>query len=293
MQADPFQTELDELNDELKLSTYFDVGKTRPSLAEDWKHVFGDLTPKKFYQRFTKAAGEAPIRVQIIFPNEHSNDPITSDSPRMRITGSTGFTRIKIRHDSRMHWGHERENEIRFDIYPNKPPKLDGIFLRECDQSNNLAKRYLRTIVDLLKDVGADSIRLEAVEVGAYVWAKYGFTPETVNNWEKLKFQIKQRLGDDGTLRFDGHRYDASIEKPVIDKILATDFEDLPKSFPLLTELNREIGQHKGRPLTVGKALLLDTHWNGKLPLDEQSISFQRFNHYTDGATKDLQRRAI
>ena len=67
MQADQFQAELDELNGELKLSTSFDIGKTRPSSAEDWNRVFGDLTPKQLYQRFTKAAGEAPIRVQINF----------------------------------------------------------------------------------------------------------------------------------------------------------------------------------------------------------------------------------
>lgn len=265
MDAEQFEAELEELGGKLKVAVSVD----------DWNRVFGDVTPKQLYERFERTAGEAPIRMQLNFSD------------------GNGFTRVKIRHDSRIHMGHERENEIRLDIYPNKPPKLDGIFLKEKDQSKNLAKRYLRSSVDLLREIGADSMRLEAIEVGAYSWAKYGFTPETPDDWDALRTRIKLRLNDDGTLIFNHHHYDVSLEKPIIDRILNTDFANLPKAFPQLTELNREIGQHKGRTLTVGKALLMDTKWNAKLPFDERHVSFQRFNSYTDTATRDLQRGAI
>lgn len=275
MDASQFQLELAELNGKLKLVTYFGTRKSPHVSVEDWNRVFRVITPIELYERFAKTVGEAPIRVQISFPE------------------NVGPTRIKIRHDSRRHSRQDdkTEKEIRFNIYANKPPKLDSIFLKDKDQGKNLAKRYLRTGVDLLRDMGADSMGIEALDIGAYAWAKYGFSPTTPDEWDRLKTQVRKRL-DNSCQRvvFDNIPYTLSPEESVINQILNTNFEDLPKVFPQLTELNREIGQYKGHSLTVGKALLIDTHWHGCLPFDEQHISFQRFNNYTDAATKDLQR---
>lgn len=99
-------------------------------------------------------------------------------------------------------------------------------------------------------------------------------------------------MNDRGILVFDTVHCDISQEKPAIDAILKADFKDLPEVFPYLTELNREIATYKGKPLTVGKALLLDTKWNGRLPFDDAHVSFQRFLNYTDAATRDLQQGA-
>ena len=140
MDVAQFEQELEELHDKLK--PVVSVGRNYPTAtSEQWASVFNDLSPQQVYERFAKAGGpDSNVQVKVTFPN------------------GTGFTRIEVRHNTSWHMG-DRENIILFDIYPNHTAKLDRAFFVDKDQGKNLAKRYLNTGVQLLRDIGSDSMK--------------------------------------------------------------------------------------------------------------------------------------
>ena len=132
--------------------------------------------------------------------------------------------------------------------------------------------------VDLYQKMGLKNVQLNAnIDVGSYAWAKYGFVPKTPQDWSSLSSRIQrdwQQMKPD----MDPDQADH------VDRILADpdphaiwDLADAPYKAPK--------GFQRDDSTTVGKALLLNQSWPGKLDLNGAD-SMQRFRDYVASKMK-------
>lgn len=275
MEQAAFDKELKELSGKLKIVLSEETSDL--SMLDQWNKFYPNATPKQIYDKFVRAAGDgSDVRVCVSFSDNNTTSIIAEHDPK------------------------DGNSIIEFKLFDNGTAKLPwALFLRDTTQGQGLAKKYLHTGIKLLEQVGTQKISVKTDEIGGYAWAKYGFSPETKDDWygskenlkdKGLKKSIKERISEDGTvIKFRGKSYPInSVESKVINAVLNSNFLDLSKNFPHLTELNREIGKIGDKPLTVGKALLIGQQWNGVLPLDENHISFKRFKAYTEPVNRQL-----
>lgn len=269
MQEAAYKAELDALTEQLHVSGY--RPHTLPSLQE-WREVFHDVTPAQLVQRLTKAVpGHKGASIDI----------------QLGPCNSSAW--LVLRHDGGFH---DYKNYMQFLLWPGDYADVDKVFLSDDMQGRDTIKHYLRSAASLFKDIGLNRMVIQAQEVGAYAWAKYGFTPCVSDNWGEMYVALKARLNDPPpTLTFQGRTYPIPTEMPAIRKVLQTPFSDLEQNFHHLAELNRPIGEYKGHTLTVGKALLIDTGWFGDLPLADHEPAYQRFKTYTDPACEQHRSR--
>lgn len=243
---------------------------------EAWQKYLPDITPRQLHDSFAKAAGP-------------------ENNIQMTVTLSPGYRpHIEIRHNSSWHSG-DRDNIILFHITKNHTVELNRLFLNAPDQGKHLAKRYLETAATLFKEkMDCNRMELKTTGVGNYAWAKYGFCPDTKLDWRKATIYLRRHLSDDhDAVLFKGHRYPITpAEKRSIETVIATELAGAPTRFPQLTELNRVIGHYDGKPLTVGKALLLEVNWKGALPLKEGHPSYERFMAYA-APVESMQEMAV
>jgi hypothetical protein len=138
--------------------------------------------------------------------------------------------------------------------------------------------------VDLYKKMGLSSVQLSAnIDVGSYAWAKYGFVPKTQGAWDALRNGYSGR----GGLKSDWQAMKPQVDPDQadhVDRILADpdphaiwDLADVPYKAP------QGFGQDDNT--TIGKALLMNRSWPGKLDLNGED-SMQRFNDYVRSKMK-------
>lgn len=144
---------------------------------------------------------------------------------------------------------------------------LSSLELGAEDQGAGIAKRYMRELVTLARDLGLKSVSLTAgMEVGGYAWAKYGFKPDW-QSWKYLKKDIQNFMSKKEL--FDGVSPETM---KVFDAIMKSD--DSSYIF-LLSDLAEKV--KTGIPF--GKAALLGRMWHGYLHLEDEE-SMLRFLAY-------------
>ncbi len=239
------------------------------SALAQWPLMFPDEPPEKFYRRFAQAAGdEHTVRVlvepSLSFPK---HGPIELVDTHIRLFHNVPFK--------------STENYIEFRINGKKAHIEEAKFDEE-NMGQSLARRYVREIGALAQERGCEKITLQAQRsVGGYAWAKFGFKPDSREQWRKLAKVIDNRLHEnDGvyTVEYIGKRVISELDYRAIKDVLA---EKEPEAIWKLLELQTPLGKAGGRPLTLAKALLLGTKWDGVLSTDARSEGWQRFSEYT------------
>jgi hypothetical protein len=230
-----------------------------------WKNIFGDIEPETVYKRIAASApNPADASVQI--------DLMGKEAAVMQIQHQRPLTATL--HGLEVHL-------VKLDHKP-LGVSIERATLSTPSRGKNIGKGYLREVAALVKDLGAQKIGLTAGgDVGGYAWAKYGFVP-TQQGYESIRTQLRIHLKDGQCHHYD-RWIDISPEFPIIQSILARNDENAREHFGALTDLNRVVDNASTRhPLTVGKALLLSTGWEGELVLQDGHPGYERFKAYTD-----------
>lgn len=244
---------------------------------ELWQARLGNhLTPAAIYQAFSKAGGNGnDIKVGIDL----------STSPHVQ-------SMVEVRHNSEFddkNPDKDYDSVIRLKWRAGNA-YLSRFFLRGDDQGQHLAKHYLSASVALMRELGNTVMHVDTGEMGSYAWAKYGFVPdETGLAWVQRMIMDAVRGRRSTLLITDKVDQLTNAERKLIDAFIAAKPEDQLALFTQLSEMNRVIGDFRGKPLTVGKALLYDTQWWGALSLEDASPNYRRFCDYVD-MTPKLQR---
>lgn len=157
----------------------------------------------------------------------------------------------------------------------------DLLSLNQAAQNAGVAKKLLSSQMDAYQKMGnVKEVTLGAnIDVGGYAWAKYGFYP-TQPAWHLVRNRATQTLTDMVKRGMD------PAEAEPIFKIL----EDRnPKAIWELSDQKQPVppGMSRGRSgaTTMGKALLLNRAWSGRLPLNDPE-AMERFNAYTGRTQK-------
>ncbi|MBY0408356.1 MAG: hypothetical protein K2Q01_11755 [Rickettsiales bacterium] len=226
-----------------------------------------------YYDRFRKSAGpEATLRVNVKLTY--------ADLPKNGHTLSSIDTQLfhNVPFDS-------KKNVLRFAI-KNGICSLETADLFDDQMGKHIAKGYMRDIAATAREHGCKSITLSAgLSVGGYAWAKYGFYPKNQEQWmEACDFVDSQLKRDSGSqnyhVEFNGKPY--PISKSEFDGVKAVIASSDPKAIWHLLEFTRVLDVQGDREITLAKALLMGSTWDGKLELDEQSQSWKRFMAYTE-----------
>lgn len=260
--------DLPALKGRLELTHYF-----KGELPDEWEQSFHGVSPQALMRRLESAAGPGnDVRIKI--------DPRYNDDVRPPIVEAVHaklFHNRPIKDDNVI-------NTLSFKVENGDCFIKYAEFSRE-DMGKNIAKRYLAEIASLAKDMGCKTISLKAdLSVGGYAWARYGFYPKNNHQWDQLKEQVRKKIipHDGGyAVKHNGTRPLTETEHRAVTAILASDD---PRDCWHLLELNRPVGRMRGHELTVGKALLMGTKWEGTMELDESKESYQRFLAYTGQA---------
>lgn len=160
------------------------------------------------------------------------------------------------------------------EFYPaEKRVEHDIFFLGLDEQGKGRAKKILADQVELYHDLGYEKITLEAnVDLGAYAWAKYGFTP-TQEEWDDgaIKGHLRQRLKMMKGLT-DEH-------KAAIQKLIASDD---PQSIWALSDITARVQvrmEGVAPEIAAGKALLINQTWAGELKFSDRT-AMERLSGY-------------
>lgn len=240
-----------------------------PKLSESneamWRQAFPNLTPEEFYRRLLPAAAGERLHVSVT----ESEFGVHFNIYQGKIPNLDKCEGPEM-------------NLLSFTCRPGNHARLGGARFIRTDQHQ--ARRYLHEIVGMLKEARYESLTLGANEVGSYAWAKYGFRPQTQQEWNKLKESIRGEIKND---RLKGPAW-APMNGPVLtepEKRLADEILS-PQSPPeaiwtLVDGLNREIEKIEGHTITPAKRVLFEKYWGGVLPLDDHDEGYKRFTAYT------------
>lgn len=153
-------------------------------------------------------------------------------------------------------------------IFPDKKEmSFDAFYLGEHLQGTGIAKTVLRDCMVIARRSGMEKAGIIAAQVGAYAWAKYGFTPES-GSWDRLRSDMKAHLG---RLRVSGKKRTALaalIESP-----------DSRSIWKLVDEHPKE-----------AKTLLMNRAWTGYFDFSDKA-AMRRLRRYT--AAGKLVRKAL
>jgi hypothetical protein len=122
------------------------------------------------------------------------------------------------------------------------------------DVMGRVARDYLRKMYLVGKEAGMKSMKM-VITKDPYLWAKRGFYPSSLDEWEKAKELIKGRYLKSG------------LTQDVIDEIELILQSNNPADMVKLVELN------------IPKDLLKDLVWNGTLVFDDKD-SMEKFLTY-------------
>lgn len=169
----------------------------------------------------------------------------------------TGGIAGEIRRVFHFDWGEDGLRKVR-------SVEHDLFHLREAYQGKGLAKQYLSKVIDQYKKLGVTEVHTFAnIDRGAYAWARYGFVPNTISDWEDLLSDLRRRV---------------SRVVEVADR--DTVHELLDEAEMLGVDGVRMIADSKW-----GSALLNSQSWYGKLLLKDKT-TMNRWNAYVAKAGK-------
>jgi hypothetical protein len=140
---------------------------------------------------------------------------------------------------------------------------LDYMTMAPGDNPDKLFKKYMQRVYNLASDLGVKHIALTAnMEVGGYAWAKYGFRPSTLSQWESLKRDVVKGLKKSGSLS----RLDPDLMQAFKAIMASAD----PASVFFLSDLSLPVAGGRA----FGEAALSGTLWEGLLSLsDEEAVT--------------------
>lgn len=142
-------------------------------------------------------------------------------------------------------------------------------------QGQGVAKELLANSMELYEQAGIAKISLfAALDVGGYAWAKYGFSPEPGRSTRELFLSLKERLAE-----LDGV---SAPVRAVVTRLLESDD---PKAIWAISDLEGIKVSEGGKTTTLGKALLLGSHWKGQLSLNDPEAR-ARFDQYISRTPK-------
>lgn len=264
-----YQQEMAQLEGYLSTSRFGDDENSFVG-AKEWQQIFGDISPRDLFTRFQFPQGSEDIAYVLIetFPE-------------------SGYSDLRLKQNINFDNGLS-DGGIRFRISDDHQMKLTDFAIRSNLQGQNLGKHYMAAAAQLGIDMEIPSISLTALNLGSYAWAKYGFYPEDGEEWFDIISGIADRINPDGQINYNGVFYDAPEEVSFIQTLYSIKRTDPSQALTAITDLNRVLTEEDGRPITVGKALLIEQEWHGILPLDESSPAFQRFASYTGFQLKDI-----
>jgi hypothetical protein len=172
----------------------------------------------------------------------------------------------------------------------------DMFTIRGEGQGSGIGKQVVKAQFDEYEKLGVKRVGVHAnIDVGGYAWARFGLTPSQ-KGWDSLRKSLKRRTEvsvyepiakpkDDEERDYnaqvarvlglmdelgEGPVKMTSRERRAVRKILND-----PDPRAIWKVADARIG---GR--NIGKELLMNTHWNGEIRLDDPD-AMQRFNHYT------------
>lgn len=147
-------------------------------------------------------------------------------------------------------------------------------------QNKGIAKKYLSRHFAMYKKMGVKRVSLTAnCDVGAYAWAKYGFTP-TLESWKTLQDSMNDRFFRNSLV---------DISNPELKDLASEELRKIckdnnPKAIWNLANLTmpamskRQYSSIKFNT-TLGKAMLLGYDWDGQIDLDDKE-AMDKFNAY-------------
>lgn len=157
----------------------------------------------------------------------------------------------------------------------------DRMFIDPARQQEGTGRRFMADAVALATELGLESIRLEADNIGRYAWLRCGFLPDR-GSWMSMKPFIVQRIvearGDLGSQRFAEILAIADSPHPLAARELAAITDPVRSRYPL--ESGRTVEVPLGRAIFIEAA----PTWAGSIVLDDQ-VSLAVMREYV-GATK-------
>lgn len=193
----------------------------------------------------------------------------------------------------------------------SKNGALSGqINVADSCQGQKIGRTIMRNQIELAALLGFKDFQISCIESGAYSWAKMGFYLKESERHD-LQDMIDHRVGSivdvlPGSLleRIEKLRnfkhshdlselanldYDLSATAQQVSKILDKNKDEVgvdeygwAENFWNFLGAHFEAASARNKPLTLGRALLVDTTWNGKLDLQD-SCQMQRIADYAGG----------
>jgi GNAT superfamily N-acetyltransferase len=142
----------------------------------------------------------------------------------------------------------------------------DRMFIDPDRQQEGTGRRFMADAVALATELGLKEIRLEADNIGKYVWLRCGFLPDR-GSWTSMKPFVIQRIvearEDVGAQRFSELLAMADSPDPVAARELAAVRDGVRSRYPL------EFGRTLEVPL--GRAIFIEAApaWSGSIALDD------------------------
>lgn len=218
-----------------------------------WKKYLGDISPQEIQSILSKNIG-SPTELVI------------------RLDKDGHFSFNVVGRDE----GHNYLFLAKRDLNLKNKSVLHKNFRIAMDhQGKKIGRKFLENSITLYEKLGVRKVStMAAGSMGSYVWARMGFLP-THKGWGQLTEVLETRLEN----LTKQHVIPMNIQENV-RKILKN--QD-PRAIWLLADLSHDIDG-----LSLGKALLINNAWVGKLELNNK-LQMQRFNAYMDEPSTKLE----
>jgi GNAT superfamily N-acetyltransferase len=170
---------------------------------------------------------------------------------------------------------------IERSLYPGEGyASHNSLELKPSVQGHDIGKRLLSNQIDAYRRMGMGQVEAYAnVDVGGYAWSKYGFVPDSLDTWRDVGKDVDTRMAEmskrKGSLVYG--RIGATDRRNVSAMLRADD----PHMIWNIADLDTPAGANdaRGKPMTLGKALLLGQGWTGKLDMTSDA-AMRRFEDY-------------
>lgn len=241
-----------------------------PALRSVWMERM-KIPPEQFFQELFAGSDVSPASSVHIEASYNEEDQLQSVEFSVSLRNADGTPLGTL--------------DRNFLFEPDGTIRVDHVLfsLNPGAQAGELSKSVLSNGVRLYDQIGVTQVQVHAaLTVGGYAWAKYGFAPDTPQRTAELFSQIKSRLNKNPDL--------PANQRQIVLNLLDTGdpqalwaISDL--AFPVFQPDGSPRLDSQGRPLTLGKALLLGTNWYGVLDLTDP-VSRQRFEQYVYGGSR-------
>ena len=215
-------------------------------IREQWHAWMPNLSPKEF----------ADIMRQDLPPDLRIH---------IRASRFTGKVELSAQIGNKSSWYEDSLLDAYRVYYPAK--KLidhDHFYIESAAQGQGLGRIFLANSMEIYQKMGIKKISvLAASDAGAYVWARFGFTPHQ-EEWLDVRSEISDTL--------DRLKKNMDPELVKTTQMILTSKD--PKAIWLIADLRTMIN---GQPL--GRQLLAGLGWSGRLDMTDPA-SMDRFNAY-------------